>query len=54
MAQQVACTERNAYKVLVGKPEERRPLRRPRLDGRLILKYISEKETGRLDSSCTE
>jgi hypothetical protein len=30
---------RNAYKRLVSKPEEKRPLRRPRLDGRTILKW---------------
>jgi hypothetical protein len=29
---------------LVGKPEEERPLKRPRLDERLILKQISEKK----------
>lgn len=38
MAEHVARTERNAYKVLIRKPEEKRPLRRPRLDGRLVLK----------------
>jgi hypothetical protein len=26
----VACEERNVYKVLVGKPEDKRPLGRPR------------------------
>jgi hypothetical protein len=26
----VACMGRNAYKILVGKPEEKRPLLRPR------------------------
>ena len=31
---------RNAYRVLVGKPESKRPLGRPRLDGRIILKWI--------------
>jgi hypothetical protein len=34
---------RNAYKILVGKPEGRRPLRRPSVDGRVILKWILEK-----------
>jgi hypothetical protein len=29
---------RDAYKVLVGKPEEKRPLGRPRLDGRIKLR----------------
>jgi hypothetical protein len=37
----VACMgEINAYKILVGKPEGKRPLRRPSLDGRIILKWI--------------
>jgi hypothetical protein len=33
---------RNAYKILVEKPEEKEQLRRPRhtTDGRIILKYI--------------
>ena len=29
---------RGAFRVLVGVPEEKRPLGRPRLDGRIILK----------------
>jgi hypothetical protein len=44
MAEHVART--GADRVLVGKPEEERPLMRPRFDGRLILKQISGKETG--------
>ena len=34
----VACIEekRGAHRVLVGKPEGKRPLERPRLDGRII------------------
>ena len=31
---------RNAYRVLVGKPKGKRPLGRPRLDGRIILKWF--------------
>ena len=31
---------RNAYSVLVGKPEGKRPLGRPRRDGRKIFKWI--------------
>ena len=31
---------RNAYRILVGKPEGKRSLGRPRRDGRLILKWI--------------
>jgi hypothetical protein len=34
---------RGAYRALVGKPEGRRPLGRPRLDGRIILKWIFER-----------
>jgi transposase len=32
-----------AYKVLVGKPERRRPLGRPQLRWRIILKWIFER-----------
>jgi hypothetical protein len=31
---------RNAYKILVGKPEEKRPFRRPNRRGVIILKLI--------------
>jgi hypothetical protein len=31
---------RGAYRALVGKPEGRRPLGRPAVDGRIILKWI--------------
>jgi hypothetical protein len=31
---------RGAYNILVGKPEGRRPLGRPRLDGRITLRWI--------------
>ena len=31
---------RNAYRVFVGKPESKRPLVRPKVDGRIILKWI--------------
>jgi hypothetical protein len=37
MAEHAACTGAEC----IGKSEEERPLRRPRLDGRLILKQIS-------------
>jgi len=30
----------NAYEILVGNPEGKRPLRRLRVDGRLILEWI--------------
>jgi hypothetical protein len=31
---------RNAYRILIGKPEGKKPLGRPRIDGRIILKWI--------------
>jgi hypothetical protein len=34
---------RNAYKILVGKPERKRPLGRPRHRERIILTWISKK-----------
>ena len=37
---------RGAYRVLVGKPEGRRPLGRPSVDGRIILKWILKKWDG--------
>jgi hypothetical protein len=37
---------RGAYTALVGKPEGRRPLGRPRLDGRIILKWTCERLDG--------
>jgi hypothetical protein len=44
-AEHVACMgERKvAYKVLLGKPEERNHLKDPGIDGRMILKLIFEK-----------
>jgi hypothetical protein len=43
LAGHVACMglKRNAYMVLVGKPEEKRPLGRHSVDGRIILRWIS-------------
>jgi hypothetical protein len=35
--------KRNAYRILVGKPEEKRPLGRPRRRGWRILKWILER-----------
>jgi hypothetical protein len=40
---------RYVYRILVGKPEERRLLGRPRLDGRILLKQIFEKWDGGMD-----
>ena len=35
-----------AYGALVGKPEGRRPIERPSVDGRVILKWIFERLGG--------
>jgi hypothetical protein len=35
--------ERGVHRVLVGKPEGKRPLGRPRPDGRIILRWIFRK-----------
>jgi hypothetical protein len=35
--------KRNAYRILVGKPEGKRPLRRPRYRWGTILKWILER-----------
>jgi hypothetical protein len=37
---------RNAYRILVGKPEEKRPLGRPRLGRWTILKWILDRWDG--------
>jgi hypothetical protein len=37
---------RGAYRALVGKPEGRRPLGRPSVDGRIILKWTCERLDG--------
>ena len=38
--------DRGVHRVLVGNPEGKRPLGRPRLDGRIILKCIFRKLEG--------
>ena len=38
---------RGAHGVLVGKPEGKRPLRDPGVDGRMILRWIFRKQNGR-------
>jgi hypothetical protein len=38
---------RNAYKVLARKSYGRRPLGRPRCNGKIILERISEKQSGK-------
>jgi hypothetical protein len=35
--------DRGVHRVLVGKPEEKRPLGRPNVDGRIILRWIFRK-----------
>jgi hypothetical protein len=40
--------KRNAYRVLVGKAEGQRPLVRPRLRWRIMLKWILHKQDGRV------
>jgi hypothetical protein len=40
---------RGADRILVGKPEGRRPIRRPSIDGRVTLKWIFEKWDGGMD-----
>ena len=37
---------RGVHKVLVGKPEGKRPLGRPKIDGMIILKWILRKWEG--------
>jgi hypothetical protein len=37
---------RGAYRILVGRPEGRRPLEVPGVDGRIILKWIFKKWDG--------
>jgi hypothetical protein len=41
--------KRGACRILVGRPEGRRPLGRPRLDERIILKWILKKWDGGMD-----
>jgi hypothetical protein len=38
--------DRGVHRVLVGKPEGKRPLGRPRLDGMIILRWIFRKSEG--------
>jgi hypothetical protein len=38
--------KRNAYRILVGKPEGKRSLGRGWVGGRVILKWISERHSG--------
>jgi hypothetical protein len=44
-AGQVACMKKNrcVYRVLVGKPEGKKPLGRPGLNGRIVLRWIFRK-----------
>jgi hypothetical protein len=38
--------KKNTCRILLGKPERKSPLGRPRCDGRIILKWILEKQVG--------
>jgi hypothetical protein len=38
--------EKNSYRILVGKPEGKKPLGRPRSRGWTILKWILERQDG--------
>jgi hypothetical protein len=38
--------KRNAYRILVGKPDEKRPVGRQRVGGWIILKWIFERQDG--------
>jgi hypothetical protein len=40
---------RGAYRILVGRPEERDDLEDPDIDGRIILKWIFKKQNGGMD-----
>ena len=48
LAGHMACMweKRNAYRVLVGKPEGKRPLGRVGIDWMIVLKWISKKKNG--------
>jgi hypothetical protein len=37
---------RNAYRILVGKPEEKRPLEDLDVGGRIILRWVLERQDG--------
>jgi hypothetical protein len=43
----VACTEQKEYGDLVGKPEGKRELERPRSDQRIMVNWTSKKYNGR-------
>jgi hypothetical protein len=38
----------SAYRILVGKPEGKRPLDRPTVDGRIILKWVLQGSAGKV------
>jgi hypothetical protein len=38
--------KRNVYRILVGNPEGKRSLGRPKVDGRIILKWIAARLDG--------
>ena len=45
---------RGVHKILVGKPEGKRPMGRPRVDGRIILRWIFGKWEWRLNGVGSE
>jgi hypothetical protein len=38
--------ERNTYRILLGKPDGKRPLERHRIDGRIILRWVLRNRMG--------
>jgi hypothetical protein len=50
----VACMEgmRNAYKMFIGKPEGKRPLKELDIDGRITLEWIFWKQGGKVWTGC--
>jgi hypothetical protein len=43
---------RNAYKLMVGKPEGKTQIKRPRHHGKIILEWILERQSGKVWNGC--